>query len=180
MLIELLHNGVINKETFLLQNYKKIGLNENQVIIILSVLKRCENNDKTYITPELFAPYMTIPLDAISDEIDDLVEKGLVKVTSKNLIFDGVYEAIAIKLEIEREQQEGEEFIAKLNANLQENISYEDLAYLKTLLATGYSREKILKTSKEGQVKTFKDLKNKILNKNAKKPSIIMYDWLND
>jgi DnaD family protein len=99
MFLELLKNGKLNKKVLIAENYKNLGLNESQYAIISLVLE-FDKVDRRVSTPVQLAEFMTLSVPEIEHELNDLINKSMLKidVTSKkhNLDFTPLYNKLAV------------------------------------------------------------------------------------
>ena len=190
----------------LLFNYRKLGLNELELVIIMYIL----NDSDTNYNPKKISNDLDIDVKKILEVINNLVEKGflsveLIKVNNvRNEVInlDLMYEKLAfivMKKDIKRETSIFETYETELGRAL----SPTEYEIINSWLASGYSEELILLALKEAVyngVSNFryidriifewakKGIKNKEdvernrkeFKKSKENKELFDYDWLND
>ena len=190
----------------LLFNYRKLGLNELELVIIMYIL----NDSDTNYNPKKISNDLDIDVKKILEVINNLVEKGflsveLIKVNNvRNEVInlDLMYEKLAfivMKKDIKRETSIFETYETELGRAL----SPTEYEIINSWLDSGYSEELILLALKEAVyngVSNFryidriifewakKGIKNKEdvernrkeFKKSKENKELFDYDWLND
>lgn len=204
-LVELLKEKNISIPRRLLYNYKKLKINETELIVLIFLI-----NSDIY-NPKLIADNMDIKLPLLLEMIELLKEKGFIKIELKNVNnikeevvnLDGLYEKIALSMMGNIEQKETtiyDTFEKELGRTLSpieyeiigewlnENTEEILLLALKEATYNGVSNfryidrivhewnKKGIKT-KDDVIKNNQDFKVK---KVAVKQELFDYDWLND
>ena len=204
-LVELLKEKNISIPRRLLYNYKKLKINETELIVLIFLI-----NSDIY-NPKLIADNMDIKLPLLLEMIELLKEKGFIKIELKNVNnikeevvnLDGLYEKIALSMMGNIEQKETtiyDTFEKELGRTLSAieyeiigewlNQNTEEILHLALKEATynGVSNfryidrivhewnKKGIKT-KDDVIKNNQDFKVK---KVAVKQELFDYDWLND
>jgi len=109
MILDFIKNGKINKKLLLIENYKKLGLNENQYAIVSIVL----DLDKAGIqisTPLKLSEYMNLSVEQIEKELSDMMSKHLMKFnvkekTKHTLDFSPLFNKLAIIFQVKTLQE---------------------------------------------------------------------------
>lgn len=190
----------------LLFNYRKLGLNELELVIIMYIL----NDSDTNYNPKKISNDLDIDVKKVLEVINNLVEKGflsveLIKVNNvRNEVInlDLMYEKLAfiiMKKDTKRETSIFETYEAELGRAL----SPTEYEIINSWLDSGYSEELILLALKEAVyngVSNFryidriifewakKGIKNKEdvernrkeFKKSKENKELFDYDWLND
>ena len=79
--VNLLKDKDISIPKLLLKNYKKLGINETELIILIFLINSYEYN------PKVIADSMDIKLPVLLEMISQLETKGIVKIELKNIFF---------------------------------------------------------------------------------------------
>ncbi len=83
MIQDLLELKVINKWRLLLTFYKKIGLQENQLIIIMLVMN-FSNKNKKIISSSILNEYCNFEVHVIDEILDSLIQDGYAEIHKNN------------------------------------------------------------------------------------------------
>ncbi|WP_342269163.1 DnaD family protein [Spiroplasma endosymbiont of Aspidapion aeneum] len=106
MIYELFDRGYLNSEALLIRYYKKIGISENQLIIILLINSLKRESDRVYMPSEI-SKYMNISKECISKEIDILIENKFFNIEknkssgTQKINFSPIYNKIIYEIELE-------------------------------------------------------------------------------
>ncbi|MCL8211277.1 hypothetical protein LD125_00605 [Mesoplasma sp. JKS002658] len=184
MIVELLKKNLIDKKTFLLMNYQKVDLNELQLTIVLLTLELSgQNGGKKVVTSGDLGLYMSLSPSQIDNEMDDLIQKGLVKITSKSIDFTSLFLSIAVcldNLEVEKFQNTQQDFFSQISQDLGENLTFEQISFLSQTIYEDLTLEQVLGFSHQKNINNFDDLRTKINQEISKKPkALFKYNWLN-
>ena len=203
-LVELLKEKSINIPKRLLYNYKKLKINEAELIILIFLI-----NVDTY-NPKEIADCMDIKLPLFLEMIELLKEKGFIKIEFKNnnnvqeevINIDGLYEKIALSMmgNLKKETTIYDTFEKELGRTLSpieyeivgewlnENSEEILLLALKEATYNGVSNfryiDRIVHEWNKKGIKTKEDvIKNNQEFKSKKvvvRQELFDYDWLND
>ncbi|WP_026389701.1 DnaD family protein [[Acholeplasma] multilocale] len=178
MLLDLMKKGIVSKRNILLTNYKKIGLTENQTMIVMMIMTLSED-DKKFITPNVLSKQMNLSEQDIEDQIELLMEQDLVKVTSKIIDFSPLFQKIAIIEESGYMALENEDFVQFVKSKIV--ISDPELAELSNMINVSISENKLREIINHENVVDYKDLKKKISKELTSKPkSITRFNWIDN
>ena len=116
----------------LIQNYKAIGLNETNAMVVAKLYYLKEENDN-FLELEKLAKEVTISIDALGDMIIDLVNKGYIELELDNtgketFSIDGVIEKIALVLD----KGSNDEILSERNELLSLIVNYVETTFKKT------------------------------------------------
>ena len=204
--VNLLKDKDISIPKLLLKNYKKLGINETELIILIFLINSYEYN------PKVIADSMDIKLPVLLEMISQLETKGIVKVELKNINgintevcnLDNLYEKLSLMV-IKKEDTNDfksiyDIFETELGRTLSPieyelvgewlNDNSEEILKLALKEATynGVSnfryidriihewKKKGIKT-KDDVIKNNQEFRN---NKSKKKQELFDYDWLNE
>ena len=204
--VNLLKDKDISIPKLLLKNYKKLGINETELIILIFLINSYEYN------PKVIADSMDIKLPVLLEMISQLETKGIVKVELKNINgintevcnLDNLYEKLSLMV-IKKEDTNDfksiyDIFETELGRTLSPieyelvgewlNDNSEEILKLALKEATynGVSnfryidriihewKKKGIKT-KDDVIKNNQEFRN---NKSEKKQELFDYDWLNE
>ena len=207
-ILNLLKDKNISIPRILLLNYKKLRLNESELIIIIFLINSSEYN------PKIISDSMDIKLPLLLEMISLLEEKGIVKIELKKINdvqmevcnLDGLYEKLALLIMedkvVEKESKSSiyDTFETELGRTLSPieyelvsewlNNNSEEILKLALKEATynGVSNfryiDRIIHEWKKKGIKTKDDvIKNNQEfrnNKSKKKQELFDYDWLNE
>jgi DnaD family protein len=126
-----------------------------------------EENKKIIASSEL-ALYISLTADKIDSEIDKMINKKLVTVTSKSINFMNLFMKISDLITAEYSDFNNNSFIKSINSNLASKVSLEEIAYLNDNLKS-LSKEKIIEISQDENVKSFNELVTSIDKERKKK-----------
>ena len=204
--VNLLKDKDISIPKLLLKNYKKLGINETELIILIFLINSYEYN------PKVIADSMDIKLPVLLEMISQLETKGIVKIELKNINgintevcnLDNLYEKLSLMV-IKKEDTNDfksiyDIFETELGRTLSPieyelvgewlNDNSEEILKLALKEATynGVSnfryidriihewKKKGIKT-KDDVIKNNQEFRN---NKSKKKQELFDYDWLNE
>lgn len=204
--VNLLKDKDISIPKLLLKNYKKLGINETELIILIFLINSYEYN------PKVIADSMDIKLPVLLEMISQLETKGIVKIELKNINgintevcnLDNLYEKLSLMV-IKKEDTNDfksiyDIFETELGRTLSPieyelvgewlNDNSEEILKLALKEATynGVSnfryidriihewKKKGIKT-KDDVIKNNQEFRN---NKSEKKQELFDYDWLNE
>ncbi|WP_027063145.1 DnaD family protein [Mesoplasma seiffertii] len=181
MLIDLLKKGVISKDNLLFDNYKKIGLNENQVMIVKMIMHISKSESK-FVTPRVVATKMTLSETEIENEIETMIEKGLVKIVAKNIDFSPLFIKLAISSEQEYLALEDKTFIATIQEQLSFELEEEQIKELANIINVNVSKKQLLEIlSSEDTINTYGEFVKRIGKLINNKPKgITKFNWLDN
>jgi len=179
MLVDLIKQGVLDKRSILLRYGWKVGLNSNQLLIVLLIMELSEENKKIIASNEL-AEYISLSADKIDSEIDKIINKKLVTISSKSIDFTNLFVKIMDHLSAEYSDFNNNRFIKNLNANLESKVGLDEIGYLTDRLKH-ISKDEILGISQDENVKNYQDLISVVEKEYKKKvKQITKYNWLDD
>ena len=158
----------------LLENYKKLKISENQLVIIL-MIDHLLSQGNPFITADLLSLKMSLDVKEIDRLIADLLTRGLMEyatangktVTSLNPLKEKLYREFQITISRENETKNNETISAQLN-NIFENFQKElgrslsplEISRIREWVSMGYSDEIIINALKEAISQGKKSLKS--------------------
>ncbi|ATZ21416.1 DnaD family protein [Mesoplasma tabanidae] len=177
MLIELLAKGLISKHKLLLENYKKISMNENQVMIVLLTMQFSDENKKM-ITPLKLSKFMNISIDTIEVELQDLVDKRLVKIKPREIDFSQLFLKIVLLIENESIKKGETYFIQTIEKEIGWKFTIPQIEELKDLLQTSISRQQVLDILYKHQISDYEAFLKLIGKYSNKIEKSLKFNWL--
>ena len=158
----------------LLENYKKLKISENQLVIIL-MIDHLLSQGNPFITADLLSLKMSLDIKEIDRLIADLLTRGLMEyatangktVTSLNPLKEKLYREFQITISRENETKNNETMSAQLN-NIFENFQKElgrslsplEISRIREWVSMGYTDEVIINALKEAISQGKKSLKS--------------------
>lgn len=119
----LFFSGVVSIPKYLLTHYKKIGINDHEMMVLIQIL--CESEVNPYPSVSTLAERMTASALNIEEDLGSLVERKLLTIErywnpielkwGHSYSFVGLIEELAELWAIERSQQLEEERVLKMN-----------------------------------------------------------------
>ena len=199
-------NYQINKD--ILFNYKRLGINDTEFIIILYLI----NQTNDVYNPKQISNDLNFKLNEILELINSLCEKGIieVKITKKNNIrsevinLDLLYEKLAFKINKEDNNKANDNIYSTFESEFGRTLSPMEYEIINGWIDAGYNDEIIKLALKEAiynnvnnlryidkiifewnkkGIKTKEDVENdrkKFKRNNSTKKELFDYDWLND
>ena len=179
-------NILKNKDAYipflLLNNYKKLNLTDQELIILILLINSNEYN------PKLISDIMDIKLPLLLELISNLEEKGMIKIELKNIngvnteicILDNLYEKmslIVMKKEDDRVNKtiyDTDEEILKLALKEATYNGVSNFRYIDRIIHEW--KKKGIKT-RDDVIKNNEEFRKK---KETKKQELFDYDWLNE
>lgn len=177
MLIELLAKGLISKNKLLLENYKKILMNENQVMIVLLTMQFSDENKKM-ITPLKLSKFMNISIDTIEIELQDLVDKRLVKIKPKEIDFSQLFLKIVLMIENESLKKGETYFIQTIEKEIGWKFTTPQIEEVKDLLQTSISRQQVLDILYKHQIENYESFLKLVGKYSNKIEKSLKFNWL--
>ena len=184
----------------LLENYKKLKISENQVVIIL-MIDHLLSQGNPFITADLLSLKMSLDIKEIDRLIADLLTRGLMEyttingktVTTLNPLKEKLYSEFKISVSRENEVNSNEKINAELNnifetfqKELSRALSPLEISRIREWVALGYNDNIIIDALKEALSQGKKSLRSvdKILLSWAKREELenegktaIQDDW---
>lgn len=181
MIVDLLRKNLIDKKTFLLKNYHLVALSEAQLVIVLLTLElSSQDGGRRVVTSSDLAQYMSLNPEEIDAEMDDLIQKSLVKITSRSIDFTTLFLSIAAEIELEDQQTTQQDFFLQIGQALDQPLSFEQIGFLNQTVNNILSPEQVLAFASQKNVNNFEELRSKINQEISKKPkALFKYNWLN-
>ncbi|ASZ08960.1 DnaD family protein [Mesoplasma chauliocola] len=177
MLVELLAKGLISKHKLLLENYKKIGMNENQVMLVLITMQLSDENKKM-ITPLKLSKFMNISIDTIEIELQDLVDKRLVKIKPKEIDFSLLFLKIVLLIENESVKKGESYFIQTIEKELGWKFTLPQIEEVKDLLHNAISRQQVLDILYKNEIKNYESFLKIVGRYSNKIEKSLKFNWL--
>jgi len=178
MLIELIDQNIVDRKRIVLRYGSRAGLSPNQLLIVLLILELTEENKQIIASSEL-TDYLLLSADKIDLEIDKLITKKLIVVSSKSFDFSNLFNKIGqLIIEDYSEYNQHTHLIAKLNDNFDRKISLEDLPVLQDTLKE-VTKSQLLEIAGQEEIHDFEDLTNYLAKHDPKKTKkISKFNWL--
>lgn len=173
MLLDLLTKKYIDKENLLLGNYKKIGLTENQLVVILLIMHM---NNQT-LTPKEISKYTNLTDKEVEKIFDELLDKKLIKVSSKTIDLKPLFIKLVQVLEDSLEVNDND-LIKAMNTIFETKLSLDDVNYLKEKALNKFNKEELLILAAQTSSKTFPEFKKELENKKGDVKPITKINWL--
>ncbi len=176
----------IDKKRFLLENYKKIGLNEQQLVIILL----CIGDDVTFkIDYHKIMSCMNIDESNVTNILSDLIKNNIVSVTLKKESSGEITEVIdCSKLFSDISVEQTINVFHEIEKTYGKSLSSKESEIIsKWISVNKYSEKDILDAFSVAAINNVKNLKyvEKILESNQLQtedvvPLEIRYNWMED
>ena len=206
-LIQLLKESNIQIPKTLFLNYKKLNINDSELILLIYLL----NNKTNIYNPKKISEELSIKLKDVLEGINNLSEKGIVSIEvikkdgicSEIIKLDLLYEKLAFTLINDKKDESINNIFDKFESELgrtlspmeyeiinswkENNITEETIVLaLKEAIYNGVSNfryiDKIIYEWNKKGIKTKEDVENnrKQFKSNKQNKEIFDYDWLND
>ena len=102
---ELLKQGLLDLEGWLILNYKKLHLDEIQTMLII-IIMRLEKMNQPYITPQIIASFMTLDEKKIDRYIVGLLGKKMLVLEGNSLSAKPIYSLVKMNLNVSLQEPE--------------------------------------------------------------------------
>ncbi len=151
----------IDWKTLLLENYRELGLNENQVMVLF-VTDYCIKQGDRLVTADLLSLKMSLEYKLIDQTLAELMNKGLITLITdqdgltqtsltgiKELLVDGyVRSYIKDKTKPQSEEKTNDNLISVFETEFGRPLSYLEIQTIKQWVEEGYIEAKILNALK--------------------------------
>ena len=179
-------NEAIDFRFLLLENYKKLKLNENELAIIF-MIDHLVSQGNPFITADLLSLKMTLDIKEIDELIADLLTRGYLEytsvngktVTSLNPLKEKLFSNFALSVSKEAENKKGkDEILANIyqsfESELGRTLQPMEISTIREWVDLGYSDEIIINALKEALNQGKKSIKSvdKILLSWAKREDL--------
>ena len=205
---ELIQNRDMTIPRTLFQNYKNIGLTDQELIILIYIL-----NTSEIFNPKQISNELNISLNDIMTAMENMSSKGITKLELKKIgnvrneyiNLDGLYEKLAFKI-LNKEEEKKTNIYDIFETEFGRTISPMEYEIINAWIENGTSEETIILALKEATyngvnnlryidkiisewskkgIKTREDVEKSRMNfkqkkENKPKNDILDYDWLND
>ena len=205
---ELIQNRDMTIPRILFQNYKNIGLTDQELIILIYIL-----NTSDIFNPKQISNDLNITLNEVMETMENLSSKGITKlelrkignVRNEYINLDGLYEKLAFKI-LNKEEEKKTSIYDIFETEFGRTISPMEYEIINAWIENGTSEETIILALKEATyngvsnlryidkiisewskkgIKTREDVEKSRMNfkqkkENKPKNDILDYDWLND
>lgn len=138
----------------MITNYKKLQLNETELIVLILLYRRLDEQNNILSISDLTSQ-MTLNEEQISNLVINLVQKGFININMENSVesfeLDGAYEALAKALENEDDhsfkdrQDLLSQIVLYIETTYAKSCSPADLQIINSWLDLGYSYNQIKK-----------------------------------
>ncbi|AXK51416.1 DnaD family protein [Spiroplasma alleghenense] len=185
MLVDLIKNRIIQKKSLLLCYYKTIGLNENQVLIILLIMQ-LSSDDRKFVTARELSDYMTLKIEEIDLEISNLVKSKFIKIENKSgksvINLSPLFSQLAIICENSLANKNSESNLVKIiQDQFDIPMNEEQKNSIKSFLEKDISIQGLTDLIIANDVKDYEALEKLIKNNIKSKPKeLTKYNWLAD
>lgn len=177
----------IDKKLFLTEQYKKLGLNEKQLVIILL----CIRNDVTFkLDYDKIQEVMGIDAIEVTKELSNLFQSNLLSVTLNKVNNEHVEVIDCSKLFEEPKEEATINAFADIEYTFGKSLSSKEVEVISKWISTNqYEYKDILEAFGIAAINNAKNinyvekvLENNLLNKTSKdiKPLSMEYNWLED
>ena len=158
----------------LLENYKKLKISENQLVIIM-MIDHLLSQGNPFITADLLSLKMSLDVKEIDRLIADLLTRGFMEyatvngktVTSLNPLKEKLYREFQISISRENETKNNEALSAQLNnifetfqKELGRSLSPLEISRIREWVSMGYTDEIIINALKEALSQGKRSLKS--------------------
>lgn len=205
---ELIQNRDMTIPRILFQNYKNIGITDQELIILIYIL-----NTSDIFNPKQISNELNITLNDVMSAMEDMSSKGITKLELKKIgnirneyiNLDGLYEKLAFKI-LNKEEEKTTSIYDIFETEFGRTISPMEYEIINAWIENGTSEETIILALKEATyngvsnlryidkiisewskkgIKTREDVEKSRMNfkqkkENKPKNDILDYDWLND
>lgn len=205
---ELIQNRDMTIPRILFQNYKNIGITDQELIILIYIL-----NTSDIFNPKQISNELNITLNEVMSAMEDMSSKGITKLELKKIgnirneyiNLDGLYEKLAFKI-LNKEEEKTTSIYDIFETEFGRTISPMEYEIINAWIENGTSEETIILALKEATyngvsnlryidkiisewskkgIKTREDVEKSRMNfkqkkENKPKNDILDYDWLND
>src|SRR5699024_5359543 len=89
--------STISIQICLIKNYKNIGLNENELAVILQVY-RFMHEGNNFPTPSEMAQYLTLSEEKCADILKNLMQKNILTISEENNEYNKISESYSLNL----------------------------------------------------------------------------------
>ena len=205
---ELIQNRDMTIPRILFQNYKNIGITDQELIMLIYIL-----NTSDIFNPKQISNELNITLNDVMTAMEDMSSKGITKLELKKIgnirneyiNLDGLYEKLAFKI-LNKEEEKTTSIYDIFETEFGRTISPMEYEIINAWIENGTSEETIILALKEATyngvsnlryidkiisewskkgIKTREDVEKSRMNfkqkkENKPKNDILDYDWLND
>lgn len=205
---ELIQNRDMTIPRILFQNYKNIGITDQELIILIYIL-----NTSDIFNPKQISNELNMTLNEVMAAMEDMSSKGITKLELKKIgnirneyiNLDGLYEKLAFKI-LNKEEEKTTSIYDIFETEFGRTISPMEYEIINAWIENGTSEETIILALKEATyngvsnlryidkiisewskkgIKTREDVEKSRMNfkqkkENKPKNDILDYDWLND
>lgn len=155
--------GAIDLGFLLLENYKKLGINEKQLAVILMVDHLLKQNN-TLVTADLLAIRMSMPVEEIDATLVELLNKNIIEFdnsesdmkTTLNPLKRRLYREFQVTMAKEQQETTSKVYVEQLKnvyeifeKELGRTLSPLEFSRIREWVSFGYSDETIISALKE-------------------------------
>ena len=205
---ELIQNRDMTIPRILFQNYKNVGLTDQELIILIYIL-----NTSSIFNPKQISNELNISLNDVMTAMENMASKGVTKLELKKIgnvrneyiNLEGLYEKLTFKI-LNKEEEKKTSIYDIFETEFGRTISPMEYEIINAWIENGTSEETIILALKEATyngvnnlryidkiisewskkgIKTREDVEKSRMNFKQKKETkpkndILDYDWLND
>jgi DNA replication protein len=185
MIVEYLRNGKINKKALIAENYKRLGLNENQYAIILITLE-LEKTENSISTPKQLSQYMTLTTAQIELELKEMTKRDLLQINinteKESFDFSPLYKKLELIFQINLiKEMANINFVEFINNYFDITLNNAEIAIVSNFAKKNNATTlllQILIDNKFDSAHDFITYLDKFENSDRDVPEIMDYDWL--
>lgn len=152
-MINLLKESSISIPHLLLQNYRNLSITDRELIILMILL----NEKSSIYNPAKLSTILQIPLHEVLDNVNDLINKGLLKIEirkvnkirEEHVLLDDVYKKLAFLIVKEEEQNTKKDIYSIFEKEFGRTLSPMEYEIITNWIERNYSEELILLALKE-------------------------------
>lgn len=208
-IMNIIKDGVITIPKILLYNYKKLNMNEIDLVLLIYLIPK--NNQE--FNPAVISKDLDIPINDVLLNIEHLTELNILKLQNKKIDgirqerinIDNIYEKLLyLIVNKETEKKEDNNIFSSFETEFGRTLAPMEYEIINSWLDSGYEKELILSALKEAVyngvfklnyidkilyewnkkgIKTSKDIekdKEKYTKKKEEKKELYDYNWLEE
>ncbi|ATZ18837.1 hypothetical protein ESOMN_v1c04550 [Williamsoniiplasma somnilux] len=178
MITDLMKKGLLGKRMLLMSTYKKAGLSENEVMIILMIMHLSE--DKTlFVTPNTLAENMHLSASDIDKAIAKMSNNNLIKFVSKKIDLTPLFTRLIGILQEEYMMKENEDLFSVINNKLDNKLLADQMDEITIMINGTISKQQLFRIVNNNEFKNYEELikiiAKEISNKNK---MLTRFNWL--
>lgn len=186
MISNLLANGIINKWRLLLENYKSVGLSEDELVLVMLIM-HTSSIDKRFVTPMEISKYSNFSSKKIDGLLANLKKKQYISLTNKKnkleMDLSPLFKKILISIENAQNNIERKDIYQGIDAILLNSMYQLEKNAVNDLLEKQISEFQMIEiiNSFDDKKVSFDEFLKKVNNYIKNKPkTLTKYNWLTD